>query len=133
MAIEDATDAAEAVVAATNRLYEATRTGDAATLEQLLCDELGYFHSNGGRDQKSSILEKVGSGMYRGVTEIDFSPEQTWVIGDVAVVVATVATRGKVGEYSMDRRAVSSLDVWRYLDGRWQLLAHHLTLKDQTA
>jgi ketosteroid isomerase-like protein len=121
--------AAEAVVAATNRLYEATRTGDAATLTELLCDDLGYFHSNGGNDEKSTILEKVSSGLYRGVEKIDFQPEKVWVVGEVAVVVATVITTGMVGEHSVTGRTVSSLDVWRHLDGRWQLLAHHLTLK----
>jgi hypothetical protein len=38
-----------------------------------------------------------------------------------------------VGEYNVTGRTVSSLDVWRHLDDRWQLLAHHLTLKDETA
>ena len=121
--------AAEAVVAATNRLYDATRTGDAETLADLLCDDLGYFHSNGGSDEKSTILEKVSSGLYLGVEKIDFQPEKVWVVGEVAVVVATVITTGMVGEHSVTGRTVSSLDVWRHLDGRWQLLAHHLTLK----
>lgn len=123
--------AADAVIAATNRLYDATRAGDAATLADLLCDDLGYFHSNGGNDEKDTILEKVGSGLYRTVEKIDFQPEKVWVVGDVAVVVATVVTTGMVGEYSVTGRTVSSLDVWRYLDDRWQLLAHHLTLKDE--
>jgi ketosteroid isomerase-like protein len=127
-ATQDAT--ADAVIAATNRLYEATRTGDAATLADLLCDDLGYFHSNGGNDEKDTILEKVGSGVYLGVEKIDFQPEKVWVVGDVAVVVATVVTTGMVGEYSVTGRTVSSLDVWRHLDDRWQLLAHHLTLKE---
>jgi ketosteroid isomerase-like protein len=121
---------AKAVVDATNRLYEATRTGDAETLAGLLCDDLGYFHSNGGNDEKSTILEKVRSGVYLGVEKIDFQPEKVWVVGDVAVIVATVITTGMVGEHSVSGRTVSSLDVWRYLDDRWQLLAHHLTLKD---
>jgi ketosteroid isomerase-like protein len=127
-ATQDAT--ADAVIAATNRLYEATRTGDAATLADLLCDDLGYFHSNGGNDEKDTILEKVGSGVYLGVEKIDFQPEKVWVVGDVAVVVATVVTTGMVGEYSVTGRTVSSLDVWRHLVDRWQLLAHHLTLKE---
>jgi ketosteroid isomerase-like protein len=122
--------AGEAVIAATNRLYDATRTGDAATLADLLCDDLGYFHSNGGSDEKDTILEKVGSGLYGTVEKIDFQPQKVWVVGDVAVVVATVETTGMVGEYSVTGRIVSSLDVWRYLDDRWQLLAHHLTLKE---
>jgi ketosteroid isomerase-like protein len=124
--------AAQEVIAATNCLYEATRTGDATALAELLCDDLGYFHSNGGNDEKSTILEKVGSGVYKGVEKIDFQPERVWVVGEVAVVVATVITTGMVGEYNVTGRTVSSLDVWRHLDGRWQLLAHHLTLKDET-
>jgi ketosteroid isomerase-like protein len=130
-ATQDAT--ADAVIAATNRLYDATRTGDAAALADLLCDDLGYFHSNGGNDEKDTILEKVSSGLYTTVEKIDFQPEKVWVVGDVAVVVATVITTGMVGEYSVTGRTVSSLDVWQYLDDRWQLLAHHLTLKDEHA
>jgi uncharacterized protein (TIGR02246 family) len=125
--------AADAVIAATNRLYEATRTGDAATLADLLCDDLGYFHSSGGNDEKDTILEKVSSGLYTTVEKIDFQPEKVWVVGEVAVVVATVITVGNVGGYDVTGRTVSSLDVWRHLDGRWQLLAHHLTLKDDHA
>jgi ketosteroid isomerase-like protein len=128
-ATQDAT--ADEVIAATNRLYHATRTGDAATLADLLCDDLGYYHSNGGNDEKDTILEKVSSGLYTTVEKIDFQPEKVWVVGDVAVVVATVVTTGMVGEYSVTGRTVSSLDVWQRLDDRWQLLAHHLTLKDE--
>jgi ketosteroid isomerase-like protein len=122
-------DAAQAIEAATKSMYDSCITGDSATLGDLLCDDVAYFHSSALRDSKSSILEKVDSGLFDGMETIDWLPADTRVFGDAAVVIGTSIMTGTVGTYRMEGQTSTVLDVWRRLDGRWQLQAHHVTRK----
>jgi ketosteroid isomerase-like protein len=123
-------DTARAIEAATNQLYAAQVGGDAETYGQLLSDEFVYVHSTGDRDSKTSVLEKVGSGAYGRVAKIDYTPAEIWVLDDVVVALGTVAPTLRA-EGSTPPRPVSSADVWHHVDGRWQLLVHHLTKTPQ--
>jgi len=125
-------EVAHAVEAATNELLAATVSGDTETYSQLAADDLEYIHSNSERDSKSSIMEKVGAGQYKAVAKIIYAPSDIWVIGEVAVAVGTM-TPVLHEEGKFPARPVSSVDVWRQLDGRWQLLVHHLTAIPQPA
>jgi uncharacterized protein (TIGR02246 family) len=118
----------EAVIAAGKRHYEAAIAGDTSTVASLLCDEVAYTHSNGLREGKSGYLEKVASGLYRGL-KLEYSASEVWVFDDVAVVTATQLNSGQVGSHDWTTPQESvSLDVWCRRDGRWQLLAHQVTL-----
>lgn len=117
---------AKAVEEATVQFLAATVSGDAETYAGLVSDDLDYIHSTGEHDNKSSILEKVGAGQYTAVAKIDYAPTDIWVIGEVAVAVGTISPVLKK-EGTFPARPVSSVDVWQHVDGRWQLLVHHLT------
>ena len=124
----DSDDVRAAVITAGKRHYAAASAGDAAAVAELFCDDVLYSHSNGLREGKGAYLERVESGMYREL-KIEHEPDHVWVLGDVAVVAATQASTGKVGHYEWPEPKQSvSLDVWCRRDGRWQLLAHHMTL-----
>jgi uncharacterized protein (TIGR02246 family) len=123
---------AQAVEAATNALLAATVSGDAEAYALLAADDLDYIHSTGGHDNKTSILANVAAGQYKAVAKIEYEPTDIWVIGDVAVAVGTM-TPVLHKEGSFPARPVSSVDVWQRLDGRWQLLVHHLTAIPQPA
>ena len=123
-------DTARAIEAATSRLYAAMVGGDAETYGQLVSDELVYVHSTGDRDSKRSVLEKVGSGVYGGVAKIVYTPAETWVLSDVVVALGTAAPALRA-EGATPPRPVSVANVWHHVDGRWQLLVHHLTKTPQ--
>jgi uncharacterized protein (TIGR02246 family) len=114
------------VKAAQKRLYEAAMAADAETIDELLADDVGYFHSDGHRDGKSGFRATVAKGSFRKV-KIDFAPDEVWLVGDAAVLAGTVTATRELDDGVVQLRENSSLDVWRRRDGRWQLLAHHLT------
>jgi ketosteroid isomerase-like protein len=120
-------DVRKAVEAAGKQHYAAASACDTTAIDELLCDDVVYSHSNALRDDKSGYLDKVASGLYRTL-EIDHSVDHVWDLGDVAVVAGTQISSGAVGSGTMDRTESKSLDVWCRRDGRWQLLAHHMTL-----
>jgi uncharacterized protein (TIGR02246 family) len=114
------------VKAAQKRLYEAAMAADAEAIDELLADDVGYFHSDGHRDDKSGFRATVAKGSFRNV-KIDFAPDEVWLVGDAAVLAGTVTATRELDDGVVQLRENSSLDVWRRRDGRWQLLAHHLT------
>jgi ketosteroid isomerase-like protein len=125
--------ARDAVAAAGKRHYAAASAGDTATIDELFADDVIYGHSSGLREGKSAYLQRVATGLYRELT-IDHSADQVWVMGDVAVVAGSQRNSGKVGSYEWPEPQESvSLDVWCHRDGRWQLLAHHMTLVNRPA
>ena len=123
---------AHVIETATNQLYAAMVGGDAETYGQLVSDELVYVHSTGDRDSKGSVLKKVGSGVYGGVAKIVYTPAEIWVLGEVVVALGTAAPTLRA-EGSTPPRPVSTANVWRHVDGRWQLLVHHMTKTPQAS
>jgi ketosteroid isomerase-like protein len=125
--------ARDAVTAAGKRHYAAASAGDTAALGELLADDVVYAHSSGLREGKGGYLERVARGQYRELV-VEHSADQVWVTGDVAVVAGTQRSSGRVGPYEWPEPQTSvSLDVWCHRDGRWQLLAHHMTLVSRPA
>jgi len=118
----------EAITSAGKRHYAAATAGDAATLEGLIADDVVYTHSNGHRDDRRMYLDRVAAGLYSQLN-VEHSPDQIWVFGDIAVVVGTQVNSGKVGTFDWtEPRESVSLDAWRRHDGRWQLIAHQTTI-----
>jgi hypothetical protein len=117
-----------AVEAAGQRHYEAASAGDTATLDELFCEEAAYSHSNGINTPKAEYLQMVADGNYRTL-KINHSVKDIWLVADdVAVVRGQQISSGKIGGVVMRDTKAASLDVWCLRDGRWQLLAHHMTL-----
>jgi len=120
-------DPSQAIEAATNQMYQATITGDSGTLGELLCDDVAYFHSSALRESKSSLLEKVDSGLFNEMESIQFVPDEIRVFGEAAVVKGVSIMTGNVGTFRLDGQTSVVVDVWRQRDGRWQVQAHHVT------
>jgi uncharacterized protein (TIGR02246 family) len=117
-----------AVEAAGKRHYAAASAGDTATIDELFCEECEYSHSDGRNTPKAEYMQMVADGNYRTLT-IDHSVESIWLVADdVAVVRGRQLSSGPIGGVVMRDTKAASLDVWCHRDGRWQLLAHHMTL-----
>ena len=117
-----------AVEAAGKRHYAAASAADAATIDELFCDEAEYSHSDGRNTPKAEYMRMVADGNYRTL-KIDHSVESFWLVADdVAVVRGRQLSSGEIGGVVMRETKAASLDVWCHRDGRWQLLAHHNTL-----
>ena len=121
-------DVRAAVVAAGKRHYAAASAGDAEAIDELFADDAIYSHSNGERDDKAGYIRRVASGQYRSFV-IDHSADHVWTLGDdVAVVAGTQITSDTGANGLLSDTRSASLDVWCRRDGRWQLVAHHMTL-----
>jgi Domain of unknown function (DUF4440) len=113
------------------RHYAAAHSGDVEALAPLLGEELVYSHSNGLADYNSGYLDDhVATRNYLPMgMHTDHSVDRLVVLRDDVVMV-----RGKQisnttgGQFKMQDQEACSLDVWVKRDGRWQLVAHHMTL-----
>jgi ketosteroid isomerase-like protein len=97
-------------------------SGDVATLDQLLSDELTYTHSNGMTEGKAPFLERLAAGGVRFANG-KVSEASVRLLGDVAIYNGrfslTVIAAGR--EAHLDSRQLS---VWqRNSDGQWQQIA----------
>lgn len=108
-----------------DRRYAAMERGDAQDLERLCHPDLVYTHSNGARDTRTTLVDKVRAGHFE-YGPIDH-PVEHLVVQDGTAVVAgrmrcTVRVDGE--ERQLDN---SCLAVWsRGADG-WLLLAYQPT------
>ncbi len=107
------------------RRAQATLAKDAATLGELLGDDLVYVHSSATTETKSQFIERATTGFYdyRALTSL----ERTFrVIGDVVLVNGDVrievvvkgATRDFVSRY---------LQVWAKRGDTWQMVSWQST------
>jgi uncharacterized protein (TIGR02246 family) len=115
------------------RHYAAANAGDAEALADLLGDELVYSHSDGHSDDKATYLgDYVANGHYAKMgMQVDHSVDRFVLLrDDVAMVRGKQIsnTPGGNGRFKMDDQEACSLDIWVKRDGRWQLVAHHMTL-----
>jgi uncharacterized protein (TIGR02246 family) len=115
------------------RHYAAAYAGDAEALAPLLGDELVYSHSDGHADYGTGYLDTyVATGHYKAMEMTGTHRVDRLVVlrDDVAMVRGRqiTSTSGKDGRFKMEDQEACSLDVWVKRDGRWQLVAHHMTL-----
>ncbi|WP_159912643.1 nuclear transport factor 2 family protein [Pantoea sp. 18069] len=100
---------------------QAMLAADTQRLSELLSQQLVYVHSNGGRDNRDSYLDKLASGRLRYAT-LEFAAPQIRLIGRAGMVHslmrATVLRDG--GQHAV---ASSTLAVWEHGATGWTLLA----------
>lgn len=103
------------------RRRQAMLAGDAATLDELLADELAYTHSNADTDGKALFLDRVRSGYYR-YQELAFVDPDIRIVGDTVLIMGRMTGKVVLGE---ELRVLNTrtTTVWVRKDGRWQLLA----------
>jgi len=110
----------------------AAMTGDVATLDSLLADELIYTHSNGFTDaDKASYLAFIASGNYgtQGMS-VDHSVARIVALDEDLAIIKGKQITNTSGANGLKWNSVeaTSLDTWIRRDGRWQLIAHQSTL-----
>ena len=84
--------------------------GDIATLEALLSDGLVYVHSTGGRDTKTTYLDKLASGSLKYLT-LSFEDLQLHAAGSGEMVTGRMSAEVIIGGQSKSIRSLF-LTVW---------------------
>ena len=118
-----AVDDPAAVRRAEERRIQATITGDAATLSELLSDDLHYAHSDGRVQSKSQLIAALSShGLDYDLVESEKVKYQA-----IAPGAATLTGQTRLVVESEGRRVAFTLrflSVWREEAGHWRLLAY---------
>ena len=120
------TSAAEAeILRADDRRFEAMRTGDWATLEASLADDLIYVHSSARLESKKEHLSNLRAGKphYRGIAPRDRIAR---VHGNVGIVNG-VSEMHVENDGKELRFTVRYLAVYAKIGEQWRLLAWQST------
>jgi uncharacterized protein (TIGR02246 family) len=119
----------KAIAAIAQEHYTAAMAGDLETLAEMIGDDVVYTHTDGRSEDKASYLDRVARGTYARM-KTTHTADHVWVLSDdIAVVKGTThATTTGDGGVKMDNLECSVLDVWVKRDGRWQLIAHQISL-----
>jgi ketosteroid isomerase-like protein len=125
----DADQIRKEVADAAKAHYEAAMAGDTDALAQLIGDDVVYSHTNGVAEDKAAYLDRVARGTYRTM-RIRHTADHIWVLSDDAAAVRGTTSSSTTGEtrFRMDNLGCAALDVWVRRDGRWQLVAHLISL-----
>ena len=89
---------------------QAMLSGDIAALEELLSEGLVYVHSTGGRDTKTTYLDKMASGSLKYVT-LSFEDLQVHAAGPGEMVTGRMSAEVIIGGQSKAVRSLF-LTVW---------------------
>ncbi len=107
------------------RRCKAALDKDAATLREVLGDDLLYVHSSATAEDKATYIERACTGYYdyQGITQIRRSfrgyGDVVLVDGDVRIqVVVKSGAKDFVSRY---------LQAWTRRDGRWQMVSWQST------
>jgi ketosteroid isomerase-like protein len=119
------TDVNAEIRAMEDRRYAAMLAADVAALDELLCDDLRYTHSNASVDTKASICELLSSGKlrYRAARPVIDNVD---VYGDAAIVTGSMELDVTVGK--ADRTVKGRFtNVWVRDADRWRFAAWQST------
>lgn len=115
----------KAIEEADARRCKAALDKDAATLREVLGDDLLYVHSSATAEDKATYIERACTGYYdyQGITQIRRSfrgyGDVVLVDGDVRIqVVVKSGAKDFVSRY---------LQAWTRRDGRWQMVSWQST------
>jgi hypothetical protein len=120
LARENATKPDAAVARAANQArFDAAVSGDTATLDKLLADDLDYCHSNGECEGKRAYLDSIKAGTMK-YRSIESAVDSAKVIGTVAILLghANVNATRNGADLKM-QIGYTAVFAWR--DQRWQL------------
>lgn len=112
-----------AVRAADERRIQATVSGNIATLEKLLSDELMYAHADGRVQTKAQYVTALATNQTKYVS---VEPQDV-TFQSIDMDAATLSGRAKLTVEASGRQLAFTLRflaVWRREDGHWRLLAY---------
>ncbi|MEZ5235999.1 MAG: nuclear transport factor 2 family protein [Acidimicrobiia bacterium] len=119
------TDVTAEIRAMEDRRYAAMIAADVAALDELLCDDLQYTHSNAVVDTKQSLCGLLSSGKlaYKAARPVI---DTVRVFGDSAILTGSMELDVSVGgaERTVKGRFT---DVWVRDGGRWRFAAWQST------
>ncbi len=115
----------QAIEAADARRCQAALDKDAATLRELMGDDLLYVHSSATAEDKATYIDRVVNGFYdyKGFTHIR---RNFRVYGDVALVDGDVRIQVVV-KGGLKDFVSRYLQAWARRDGRWQVVSWQST------
>ncbi len=116
---------AETVIDLDRKRMTAMAQKDAATLRQLLSDDLVYTHSSARLDTKESLVGAMESGrtVYSAVVPSDVKAQDC---GDTVVLTGVARISVNSGGNAMNF-GVRFTDVWVNKGGRWQMVTWQST------
>lgn len=106
---------------------ESLLTGDIDAFASLCDERLVYTHSVGRRDDKTSLLQALRSGVLRYLS-IDHELQAIHLLGNVAYVSGVMQAEIEAGGKSLQLNTLTT-SVWVQADSRWQLIAFHTTAR----
>ena len=111
---------------------DAYEQNDADAMERIVADDFTITFPNGAMQTKSQIVSMIKSPRRAGQPRMKFSTEgvQSRVYGDTVILLGRV-----VSEYERDGKTVKEqsryTDTYVRRDGRWQVVASHLSNVEQ--
>ncbi|MGH9723292.1 MAG: nuclear transport factor 2 family protein [Bryobacteraceae bacterium] len=114
---------ADAVKAAEKSWASATVAGDAATLKQVLADDLTYTHSNGETDTKAVFIDNLKTGA-RKYHKVNHESMEVRLYGNSAILMATAQVETSQKGAQPSPAHLRFIHVWVLKNGRWQMVAH---------
>ncbi len=111
----------EAIIQAESQLLLAMRTGNVASLEALLHNEL-LFHIPGGNVVTKAMDIEAHRSRIMIVESIVQEEPLIHINGDTAVVSVATELKGSFSGQPIDGK-FSYLRVWKYGNGNWQVIA----------
>lgn len=94
---------------------------DTAALNDLLGDSLVYLHSNGGRDTKISLIEKISQSHIRYET-LELNVTRIQHTSRFALINGSMKARVRLPDQVVDVQSQYEA-VWMRHEGRWSLSA----------
>ena len=113
------------ILALEDRRYAAMASGDLASLEKLLHDQLLYTHSSGVMDTKASWLQSMNSGKTR-YKSVKCSDQKVRVLGDVALVTGKGHIEAEINGQPRTLRLMF-LNAWAKTPQGWKFVAWQST------
>ncbi len=108
-----------------DKRYAAMTSGDLASLEELLHDQLLYTHSSGMMDTKASWLLAMKSGKTR-YKSVKCSDQQVRILGDVALVTGKGHIEAEINGQPRTLRLMF-LNAWAKTPQGWKFVAWQST------
>ena len=106
--------------------FKAQVSKDSGYLKQVLDKDLVYLHSSGKKDDRQSYIASLFNGQ---LSYLSIDPEEMNAVIDGKIAWITGKARAKVKVESGQELNLhlSYLDVYKYHDGRWQMVAWQST------
>lgn len=117
------------VIAMENAWNRAELHNDAAAVRLLLADDFVMTTAEGSQLNKQQIVASVSDSSYRP-DALESSDMVVHQHGNTAVIIGIYHEKGSDKGKSYEQHGRFT-DTWMFLDGRWQCVASHFSIKRQ--